>query len=38
MSLLELFCDVDTFCHTLLPHWSVRCGPTASALGSGPGS
>jgi hypothetical protein len=21
MSLLELFCDVDTFCHTFLPHW-----------------
>ncbi len=22
MSLLELFCDVDTFCHTFLPHWA----------------
>ena len=21
MSLLELFGDVDTFCHTFLPHW-----------------
>ncbi len=21
MRLLELFCDVDTFCHTFLPHW-----------------
>ncbi len=21
MSLLELFCHVDTFCHAFLPHW-----------------